>query len=433
MKNRHEIQKAFGLFGLIVISCVIRASEGADTSQDETYIEPNSEMAYFYASSSSPLQLNLNQGGEVRGLPQSFLQIGLSGDFAFGFSTADNEELSYLQGGGHDPHQNGFTVQNIEMSLTSSVDPYFDAQANIVYFLDSSGESQMELEEAYFTTRTLPLGMQVKAGQYFTEFGRLNRQHPHQWEFSDQPVVSTRFLGGDGLRGPGLQLSWLLPTNGYKELILGLQNSKGETAHSFLGAVGEEIAGFEFQDRQIRNFSDLLFSARGLLGLDASDTISVNWGFSALSGPNATGTDNSTEIFGTDFFLKWEAQQGTKGFPFLAWHSEFLYRRFEAGDSAEKTDLRDWGGFTQVSYGFHERWVLGGRLEAARGEDADSTDPFRDNRDRVAFNLTFYPTEFSKIRIQYNFDRVQFLSDTNQQSIWISSEFNIGNHMAHTF
>lgn len=33
-----------------------------------------------------------------------------------------------------------------------AVDPYFLGEAHLVYFLDSAGESQFEVEEAFFTT-----------------------------------------------------------------------------------------------------------------------------------------------------------------------------------------------------------------------------------------------------------------------------------------
>ncbi|VAX05854.1 Zinc ABC transporter, substrate-binding protein ZnuA [hydrothermal vent metagenome] len=52
----------------------------------------------------------------------SGLQIGLSGLFAVGGSSVDNSALANLQGGAHDPDQNGFTVQ----SLTNGTrDPHF--------------------------------------------------------------------------------------------------------------------------------------------------------------------------------------------------------------------------------------------------------------------------------------------------------------------
>ena len=48
------------------------------------------------------------------------------------------------------------------------------------------------------------------------------------------PLIHTRLFGGDGIRGPGLRLGWLLPLPWFSELHAGLQNATGETMVSFL-------------------------------------------------------------------------------------------------------------------------------------------------------------------------------------------------------
>jgi len=54
------------------------------------------------------------------------LQTGLSGLFSAGGSSVDNDALEGLQAGAHDPNQNGFTVQNVELSIGGTVDTYLD-------------------------------------------------------------------------------------------------------------------------------------------------------------------------------------------------------------------------------------------------------------------------------------------------------------------
>ena len=50
---------------------------------------------------------------------------------------------------------------------------------------------------------------------------------------------------------------------------------------------------------------------------------------------------------------------------------------------------------------------------------------------RASPNLTWYPTEFSKFRLQFNHDYMQgFGSD---ESIWVQMEFLLGAHAAHQF
>ena len=330
----------------------------------------------------------------------NLLKIGLSGQFAFGGSSVDNDGLMNLQAGAHDPARNGFTVQNVELSIGAAVDPYLDAQAYLIFQIDAAGDTVVELEEAYFTTRALPIGLQLKGGQFFTEFGRQNSQHPHSWSFVDQPVILSRIFGGDGLRSQGARLSWLLPTDWFSDLQFGLQNAKGETAVSYLYAPGAEIANHVLIEREARNFSDLLYSLRWLNGLDLSDAVSVNLGISGLWGPNASGFETDTTVFGADAYLKWQAAYTQCGFPFVAWHSEILKRRYQAGDPSDPTHetLTDWGGFTQALWGFRPGWVAGLRLEYASSDGDNSADPLRDSRKRVSSNLSWYPSDFSKIR-----------------------------------
>src|SRR6185295_3256162 len=165
-----------------------------------------------------------------------------------------------------------FTVQTVETVFDGAVDPYFRGQANIVFQIDDHGATTAELEEVYVTSTSLPHGLQLKAGQFFTEIGRLNPSHPHSWDFVDQPLVNGRFFGPDGLRSTGARVSWLLPTNFYSEAFLTVQNSQGETATSFRSAPGETLFGRDIERRQVSGLAELLVVPRYALSFDLSDT-----------------------------------------------------------------------------------------------------------------------------------------------------------------
>ena len=88
--------------------------------------------------------------------------------------------------------------------MMGAVDPYLDGEMHLVNFIDPiQGDTVVELEEAFMTTRSLPKGLQLKAGQFLTEFGRINPTHPHAWAWLDQPIINTRVFGPDGMRAPG--------------------------------------------------------------------------------------------------------------------------------------------------------------------------------------------------------------------------------------
>jgi hypothetical protein len=58
-------------------------------------------------------------------------------------------------------------------------------------------------------------------------------------------------------------------------------------------------------------------------------------------------------------------------------------------------------------------------------------DPERDQRWRVSPNLTYYPSEFSKVRLQYNYDDRR--QEGTDHSVWLQFEFLLGAHAAHKF
>jgi hypothetical protein len=356
-------------------------------------------------------------------------------------SSVKDSSLVNLQAGGHDPSRNGFTIQNVELTMSGAVDPYFDAQANIVALINARGQTQVELEEAYMTSRSLPWGLQVKAGQSFVEFGRQNQQHPHSWDFVDQPVILSRLLGADGLRDQGVRVSWLAPVPWYSEFYFGIYNARGATVNSFLFDEASQVGGYQLVSRDgARHVNDFLYLGRWLNGFDISDETSANAGLSVLRGPNATGPDAYTSIYGADLYVKWRPPVNERGFPFIGWETELMYRNYDAIDSTglglPNTTLKDWGYYTQFLWGFSPGWTAGLRFEQAKGNDPNgnaASDPFRDKRWRVSPNLTWYPTEFSKLRLQYNHDDAQHLPDGKADSIWLQFEAGIGSHAAHKF
>lgn len=375
---------------------------------------------------------------QIFGAGKSYINISFDALFDFGTSTSPNVEE--LERGDHDPKQRGLTLPNEEIFLEGAADPYFKGAADIVYKLDKDNETEIELEEAYLTSLSLPLNLQFKAGQYFTEFGRLNPQHPHQWDFVDQPLVNNRMFGPDGLRSPGARISWLMPTPFYSEIFFAVLDSQGETAWSFRNKEEDAVYGRTDIVRGVRSFGDMLFVPRWASSFDLTDSQTVLLGASAAFGPNSTGMDTSTQIYGLDLFWKWKPPTQSGGWPFITWQTEGMYRRFEAGkvseDSLPRENLDDWGAYSQVIWGFKRRWTAGLRGEFVTGESGDflslsDSDDVTPDRLRFSPTLTFYPSEFSKLRLQYNYDEIQ--GADSEHSVFLQLEFSIGAHPAHKF
>jgi len=162
--------------------------------------------------------------------------------------------------------------------------------------------------------------------------------------------------------------------------------------------------------------------------------------------------------------LKWKSPQHHGGFPYVSWQTEAMLRRFQAGAFSNASDdlnnngridegetdlygdlsvhslpretLTDYGFYTEIAYGFRKGWVAALRgdyvtSDSARYERTLGDDPDRAERWRIAPNVTWYPSEFSKIRLQYNFDHRSGIGPDH--SVWMQLEFLLGSHGAHKF
>jgi hypothetical protein len=415
---------------------------------------------------------------------RTHLNVSVNVIGAVGSSTEEN--VQELQLGGHDPSQRGFTLQQAELILEGHIDRYLRGQVNTVVFTTPDGETDVELEEAFLETMALPASLEVKAGLFLSEFGRHNPMHPHTWDFVDTPLANARLLGPDGLRNPGARLSWEMPTPFYSELFFAVQNSGGETAHGFRSAGhvhgdadvhgGEAELPFAYRhpdnDRGVRNVGDMLFVPRYALSFEPTENQTILAGVSAAFGPNASGGngETDTQVYGADLTWRWKAPHNHGGFPFVTFQTEALLRKYEAGafDWDEDGDgavgpgevvdeatglpavlrgesLTDYGAYAQVLYGFREGWVAGLRGEWTGSDEAEyetralsldgeslGRDPSRAERWRVSPNLTWYANEFSKVRLQYNYDRRKDVPGKDEDhSVWLQFEFLLGAHAPH--
>ena len=395
--------------------------------------------------------------------------IDISADVLFyaGGSSERDEAISTLQGGAHDPNQRGFTLAQAEFSFSGAIDPYFTGETHVIASFDpGEGGTVFELEEAFLTSTALPYGLQLEVGHFFTEFGIINPQHPHEWDWVDQPIINSRMFGGDGMRQTGFRTSWLAPTPWFSEFHFGMQNADGGAMPSFLGGElgghghgdeeeeghaedieGDGIAGRPIVDQHVRGFGDFVYLTRWRNSFDLTDELTGVFGFSGLHGPNATGRDGDTWIYGLDMKWRWTPASSFRGYPFLTWQTEIMKRDYHAARftrDAEDGDiatlpgrtLNDWGLYTQLLYGFYTNWAAGLRYEYGGGSGRSITgrknDPFRDDRHRVSPLLTWRQSEFSRIRLQYNYDMATHLED-DAHTIWLGFEWIYGAHPTHNF
>ncbi|WFE71121.1 hypothetical protein P8S55_15230 [Halomonas sp. M1] len=118
----------------------------------------------------------------------------------------------------------GFNLGHSELIIESRLGDLLDGTLLVGF-----DEDHIEVEEAYLVTRALPAGFQLKGGKFLSDVGYMNSRHPHDWNFSDRPLVN-RFLFGDhGLQETGIQASWVAPTRTFTRF--GIEVLQGENGH----------------------------------------------------------------------------------------------------------------------------------------------------------------------------------------------------------
>src|SRR3954449_9877696 len=275
-------------------TAVVASSAPSVNANGTTTFPTNDESV---ATSSAPTTTSADNGSSLtqpipiigRGNNKNYMNISF--DSVFALAASSERHLDRLEVGDHDPQQRGFNLRNAELALDGAVDPYFEGFANIVLKLDNNNETEIELEEAFMQTTNLPFGLQLKGGQFFAAFGRINPTHPHTWDFADDPIVHGRLLGPDGLRGVGAQISWTLPTPWYSQLIFAGQNGRGGTAYSFRNP-GDDGVFYDRMtiDRDASALHDMLYVPRFETSFNPSDTQTILFGVSGAFGMNDTGS-----------------------------------------------------------------------------------------------------------------------------------------------
>jgi hypothetical protein len=347
--------------------------------------------------------------------------------------------------GGTEVHEHGgemtrgFNLREVEIALSGAVDPYFDVWSTFAY----SGD-HLEAEEVYVQTRRLLPGLQLRAGRFFSGIGYINKQHPHQWDFADQALPVQLLLGG-GLAETGVQMTWLprLPTY----LLVGVEALQGENAalsNQLAGAFPDqftELAGPRLFTAFVKVAPDLGFSEAVQIG--ASFTRSRSHQEFAEVGRVATPLEGANWLAGADVVWRHDSEQAY-GEGDFALQAEYFVRhkvldhvpgpsRPVGGPYSATTD----GIYIQATYGIAQRVTAGGRFDALgwinRINAGGATSMLGDSN-RASMALTFNPTEFSRLRVQYDTGRIARNGTRGSlQQLFVQLQMSLGAHGAHPF
>ncbi|MDO5086932.1 MAG: hypothetical protein Q4D74_04895 [Comamonadaceae bacterium] len=140
-------------------------------------------------------------------------RLGATGGWEWGAvldAAASSRELALGQ------RAKGLALGHSDVTLKGPVTRHAEAQFTAAVH-QHDGKVEGEIEEAWLQTRTLPAGLQLRAGRFASQLGYLNEQHPHADDFVERPLLYRAFLGGHWF-DDGLRLNWTAPTDLYLRL-----------------------------------------------------------------------------------------------------------------------------------------------------------------------------------------------------------------------
>ena len=397
----------------------------------------------LFGSSSSPVTSGTAFNPAISVIPDLvYSRDGVGGGAAALLEDADGFHGPRDDGAhAHGVLDEGFALRETEIAFTASVDPYFDVAA-----LFSASEDGFEAEEVWARTRRLPAGLAVKAGKLLSGFGYANAHHPHQWDFVDASLAQTLLLGERGLNEKGLQVTWLPKLPFYLQVGVELLQGENGGIASYEGPV-ELSPGVSLR----RKAGPRLFTGFAKLspdlGFDAALQLGASYARSTLhqelhdedgDGAADRALQGTVDLYGLDAVLKLDSPR-PNGAGDLVLQAEYLLRekRLDSAGGGAGSRSRQDGLYAQAIYGFAPRWQAGLRWDAA-----GLSNSLREEGETRAFGtskrwtaaLTFSPSEFSRLRAQYERGDVP-VSGTREtyDRLVLQLQLSVGAHGAHAF
>lgn len=310
----------------------------------------------------------------------------------------------------HAPSEDGFAVQETEIQLSASVDPY--TRADMVFAMH--GTEGFELEEGYVEATGLPRGFGLRLGKFYIDYGIHNTLHTHQYPFVERPVAWGELLGGEGLIGNAVELAWLTPLPWYAEV----------TTTAF------PLTDVIYGDNHI---PENKWGGAGRLRQlwDSSGQSTLQLGISYAGGELAVD-EGRRHLIGADAAWKWSGRGAN---PRKAEIQTEWFRQL---------DDRPGGDVEQDGFYVHALGRVSRRISAGVRYDRFSPDASHDQEEEnlhaedlsahdvstVALSIAFIPSEFQLWRVEYLYRDDEQEAD---HAVRAQMNFTIGSHPAHSY
>ena len=361
-----------------------------------------------------------------------------------GESSADHIEDLGVHG--HDPNNN-FALQGLDLGMNLYYGESLSGFVNMNAFTEPDHDGEIEWEEG-FLKFAADNGFEMRGGRYLNRFGLQNNKHLHGWDFVDANLSTGLFLGEEGLRTDGVELTWMKE---FDQGFIAFSGSFGEAVtHSHAHDEGHEDDHDEDEgddddhedehghgeESEDAYFDGDLATLRILFGYNHTDFHQHRVGLNGAWGENGYGHD--TSIYSADYTYTWRENGLESGGKEVSLGIEYFLRDVEwehAENSANQGTASQSSAMAFAKYRFAEGWVGDLRYGWIEGvEDGVEIDMgeveyafITEERKRLSMALTrefdLYEDTRSHVRLQFNHDD---LEDGSEDSVWLQFGFDFG-------
>jgi hypothetical protein len=298
---------------------------------------------------------------------------------------------------------------------------------------------EAELEEAWVQTRTLPAGLQFRAGRFASQLGYLNEQHPHADDFVERPLLYRAFLGGHW-NDDGVRLNWVAPTPFYlrvgaevfrgKRLVEEAASARSPGAAVLSAKVGGDLGASQSWQAGL----SVLRNRREAAVHDEEE-------HGAGGGGHGDGHDHGhSHAHGAAFSgrrmvlgevtWKWAPDGNNSRQQLRVTYERAQVRGLNRFASAGDRHVAD---YLSVVWRFAPAWEVGGRVDALKVRIPHG-DHFHGGRLREAsLMLAYKPTHQQTLRLQATRQRNGGGFDTAGNAVQLQYVLSFGAHAAHSF
>lgn len=308
----------------------------------------------------------------------------------------------------------GLGFDEAEISVISTVDPYWTFVSNIVFLPDHT----VDPEEVWVRSVNIP-GIQLKLGKIRGTFGKHGLLHTHAFPFIQAPVVMANTIGEEGFKDAGVEASWLTPLPWFSELTGGVYQAVGvDDDHPLdLGSNRHDNVPL------LGHFKNQL---------DVNDATTLEVGQSVLQGRGSDGHEHAA--YGADVTVRNVPARNSNRRGWIL-QSEYLQK----GSRDNGTYVREQdGGYASFQYRLSQVWWMGVRGEQARKSFTDflvddTGAPIAGKVNRVSANIAWVPSEFSFVRLEYSHAKADGGIHPTDDRLMIQMSYTIGYHPAHAY